>query len=106
MLCRKKERLRAKYKITKNPDHYQKYSNCRKDLQNLIQEKMRSNLDDEDGDPAIISKKFWSHVKATSNSSRIPETVIIIIIISILYLQQHFTIILYNRNSAHVCMDT
>ena len=27
-----------------------------------------------------------------------------IIIISILYLQQHFTIILYNRNSTHVCM--
>ena len=36
---------------------------------------MRSNLNDDENDPALISKKFWSHVKATSNSSRIPETV-------------------------------
>ena len=43
-------------------------------LKHLIQEKMRSNLHDED-DPSLISKRFWSHVKATSNSSRIPETV-------------------------------
>ena len=26
-------------------------------------------------DPALIKKKFWSHVKATSNSSRIPESI-------------------------------
>ena len=35
---------------------------------------MRSNFED-DSDPALISKKFWSHVKSTSNSTRIPETV-------------------------------
>ena len=70
-LCRKKERLRARYKISKDPKHYQEFSHCRKNLKNLIQEKMRSNLNDD----ALISKKIWSHVKATSNSSRIPETV-------------------------------
>ena len=35
---------------------------------------MRINIID-DSDPALISKKFWSHVKSTSNSARIPETV-------------------------------
>ena len=39
-----------------------------------MQEKQRSNLEDED-DSALISKTFWYHVKATSNSTRIPETV-------------------------------
>ena len=29
----------------------------------------------EDSDPALISKKFWTHVKFTSNSTRIPECV-------------------------------
>ena len=36
---------------------------------------MRSNLNNVEDDPALVSKKFWSHVKATSNSTRIPETV-------------------------------
>ena len=36
---------------------------------------MRDNLNSDDDDPALISKNFWSHVKATSNSSRIPETI-------------------------------
>ena len=31
---------------------------------------MRNNFHDKD-DPALISKKFWSHVKSTSNTSRI-----------------------------------
>ena len=38
-LCRKKERIRAKYKLSKDPGHYKKYSDCRKGLKNLIQEK-------------------------------------------------------------------
>ena len=42
---------------------------------NLIQEKMRVNLNNDDDDPALVSKNFWSLVKATSNSSRIPEYV-------------------------------
>ena len=35
---------------------------------------VRSNFEDE-SDPALIPKKFWSHVKSSSNSTRIPETV-------------------------------
>ena len=36
---------------------------------------MRANLNNDDDDPSLISKRFWSHVKATANSNRIPETV-------------------------------
>ena len=39
-----------------------------------MNEKMRLNVVD-DSDPALISKKFWSHVKSKSKSTRIPETV-------------------------------
>ena len=74
-LCRKKERLRAKYKRTNKPEHYNNYSMCRKELKKLIQDKMRANLNDDENDPSLISKKFWSHVKSTSNSTRIPESV-------------------------------
>ena len=35
---------------------------------------MRSTLRKEH-DPTLIPKRFWSHVKSTSNSSRIPECV-------------------------------
>ena len=34
---------------------------------------MRDNLYNED-DPVLITKKFWSHVKSNSKSSRLPET--------------------------------
>lgn len=75
-MCRKKERLQAKFKISKYPGHYQQYYNCRRDLKNLIQKKIRATLNNvEEDDPTLISKKFWSHVKSMSNSSRIPETV-------------------------------
>ena len=37
---------------------------------------MRSNIiDDNDDDPSLVSKKFWSYVKSKSNTSRIPEIV-------------------------------
>ena len=35
---------------------------------------MISNLNDDD-DPALMSKKFWTHVKSTSKSTHIPGTV-------------------------------
>ena len=37
--------------------------------------KKRDNVLNDDIDPALIKKKFWSFFKATSNSCRIPETV-------------------------------
>ena len=47
---------------------------CRKELKKLIQDKMRDNLNDDDNDPSLISKKFWSHVKATSNISELKNS--------------------------------
>ena len=35
---------------------------------------MCANFDDDE-DSALISKKFWKHLKSTSGTSRIPETV-------------------------------
>ena len=73
-LCRKKERLRKKFKETKSASDYSNYAKCRKDFKNLVKEKMRANFDDE-VDPALVSKIFWKHLKSTSGSSRIPETI-------------------------------
>ena len=39
-----------------------------------MNEKLRLNVED-DSDPSLISKKFWSHVKSKSKSTRIPETI-------------------------------
>ena len=39
-----------------------------------MNEKMRLNENDS-SDPALISKKFWKHVKAKPKSTRIPETI-------------------------------
>ena len=73
-LCREKERWRARYKQTNNIEHYNKFSQVRKQFKKLVREKMNSTFED-DTDPSIISKKFWSHIKSKSNSHRIPETV-------------------------------
>ena len=73
-LCRKKERLRAKFKETGLAEDYKKFSDCRKSFKNLVKEKMTANFDDYN-DPALISRKFWSHVKSMSGTSRIPGTV-------------------------------
>ena len=73
-MCLKKERMRAKFTKSQCPVDYQKYKESRKQLKNLVNDKMRSSFNDE-ADPAIIPKKFWTHVKFTSNSTRIPEYV-------------------------------
>ena len=74
LLCLKKERLHAKWKGSGSAEDYSKFSECRKKFKELTDAKMISNLSDDD-DPALISKKFWSHVKSTSKSTRIPGTV-------------------------------
>ena len=51
-----------------------KFSSYRKQFKELASQKMRDNLYNSD-DPAIITKKFWAHVKANSKSQRIPDTV-------------------------------
>ena len=73
-LCRQKERLRSKFKNSKADADYMKYSKCRSDVKKLVKQKMRDNFSD-DNDTALINKKFWSHVKASTNSHRIPESV-------------------------------
>ena len=73
-LCLKKERLRAKSNETGLSEDYKKFSECRRSFKDLVETKMTSNLNDDD-DPALISKKFWAHVKSTSKSARIPGTI-------------------------------
>ena len=61
-------------KSFQNPVHYRKYSQVRKELKNVVKTKMQSNLFD-DSNPRTLTKKFWSYVKSSSTSSRIPEQV-------------------------------
>ena len=73
-LCREKERLRQKASRSKDLDDIKKFKKSRKTFKIKMQEKLRINVMD-DSDPALITKKFWSHVKSASNTTRIPETV-------------------------------
>ena len=74
-LCKKKERLHKKYKASRTPADYTRFSECRKKLKIMIEEKMETNLNDDENDPALVSKKFWGHLKSTNKSTRIPESV-------------------------------
>ncbi|MCP4459038.1 MAG: hypothetical protein GY816_13600, partial [Cytophagales bacterium] len=77
-LCREKERLHSAYKGTEDPllrtNRYLKFSECRKDFKNLVSKKLGDSFEDSE-DSNLITKKFWSYVKATSNNTRIPEMV-------------------------------
>ena len=72
--CRSKDRLRAKWKETGSLPDELRWTVSRKDFKNLSAQKLRDNLFNSD-DPALITKKFWSHVKYSSNSCRIPNSV-------------------------------
>ena len=52
----------------------EKFRSFRREFKKTMNENLRLNVEDE-SDPALISKKFWSHVKSKSKSTRIPETV-------------------------------
>ena len=73
-LCRKKDRYRKRFKDTGDETYNTKFKNCRKEIKKAIKTKMRSNFDD-DSNPSFVTKKFWSFVKSSSNSTRIPDTV-------------------------------
>ncbi|MCP4459354.1 MAG: hypothetical protein GY816_15235, partial [Cytophagales bacterium] len=63
------------HKLRKRSDEdYLKFSLSRKSFQNVVAQKMRDTLN-EDDDCALITKKFWTFVKAKSGSQRIPEFV-------------------------------
>ena len=51
-----------------------KFRQRRREFKRIMNEKMRLNVNDS-SDPALISKKFWKHVKAKSKSTKIPETI-------------------------------
>ena len=72
-LCREKERFRAKFKESSNPEHYLKFSECRRAFKNLAEQKMRDNILVDDSNSDLITKRFWSHVKSKTNSTRILE---------------------------------
>ena len=74
-LCREKEWYRSRYKSSSSPEHYTKFSECRKAFKKLTEQKMRDNILTDDDSSDLITKKFWSHLKSKTKSSRIPETV-------------------------------
>ena len=72
--CREKEKWRTKFKKSKSLNHELKFKNARREYCRLVKQKMRANFSDKLNEN-IITKKFWSYVKSTSNSHRIPEVV-------------------------------
>ncbi|HBI40457.1 MAG TPA: hypothetical protein DDY16_05865 [Tenacibaculum sp.] len=71
---RNKERAHARLKGNPSIAAEIKRDFARRQFKNICNEKMRDNLYNSD-DPALITKKFWSHVKSKSKSHRIPECV-------------------------------
>ena len=78
--CQAKEAARLKFKRTKAKLDELNFSNARRQFKSLSSQKMRENMYNTD-DPALITKKFWSHYKFANNSHRIPER---------MYLQNQF----------------
>ena len=75
-LCREKERFHSNTKRpNSSPEDYARFSERRRAFKNLTQQKMRDNILYDDTATDLITKKFWSHVKSKTKSSRIPETV-------------------------------
>ena len=70
--CKAKERARQKFKTTNSKLDEIKFANARREFKFLNSKKMRENMYNTD-DPALITKKFWSHYKFSANSQRIPE---------------------------------
>ena len=71
--CREKDKLHKIYKTKKSVTSELKFKTARREFKTVIKSKMRANLDFDDRN--ILHKKFWSHVKFTTKSTRIPEVV-------------------------------
>ncbi len=69
---RNKERAHKHFKRASNLDNELNKNSARRVFRNTCDKKMRDNLYNSD-DPALITKKFWSHVKFNSKSRRLPE---------------------------------
>ena len=74
--CKEKERCHKRYKATGSLQDGLKFAAVRREFKKLISRKMRENLYDCE-DPNLISNKFWTYVKRTSKSNRIPEVFIL-----------------------------
>ena len=70
--CKSKENARRKFKRTNSQLDEINFVNARRNFKSLSNKKMRENMYNCD-DPALITKKFWSHYKFVNNSHRIPE---------------------------------
>ena len=70
---KEKGKLHKKFKDNCNLKNELKFKTCRREFKNLIKAKMNANLCDSNRNP--LAKKFWSQVKSTSKSTRVPETV-------------------------------
>ena len=71
--CKEKEKLHKKYKLSGSLNDGIKFATARKEFKNLVNQKLRDNLYDDDTN--LLIKKFWNYVKRTSKSNRIPEVV-------------------------------
>jgi endonuclease/exonuclease/phosphatase family metal-dependent hydrolase len=71
---RKREKWRKRAETSNSESDLAKFRSLRKQFKKIMDEKMRINVQD-DSDHSLISKKFWTHVKSKSKSTRIPETV-------------------------------
>ena len=71
--CKEKDKLHKLFKQKKTLQAELKFKVFRREFNSLINSKMRANLDYCNRN--ILTKKFWSHVKSSKNSSRIPEVI-------------------------------
>ena len=71
--CKEKDKLHKLFKLKNTLQAELKFKASRHEFKTLIRSKMRANLDYCDRN--ILTKKFWSHVKSSKNSSRIPEVI-------------------------------
>ena len=69
---RSKERAHKKFKLDSCLANEVKRNSARSHFKHMCNEKMRDNLYNSD-DPALITKKFWAHVKSKSKNHRLPE---------------------------------
>ena len=69
---RNKERAHKKFKSDNSLANELKRNSSRSHFKHVCNEKMRDNLYNSD-DPALITKKFWAHVKSKSKNHRLPE---------------------------------
>ena len=69
--CKEKHKLHKLFKQKKTLQAELKFKVSRREFKSLIRSKTRANLDYCNRN--MLTKKFWSHVKSSKNSSRIPE---------------------------------